>query len=456
MIPQYKIKYLLLALISVSLVSCVGEKTPDQIYEDVSPSIVLINYRDQPGHGTGFFVEGKQGFCTVLTAYHVLQSAREVNISLNNKVIASSSNIQHLGNTDLGIVTFSSNEKSCPYPRVKLGNSDEVKRGETIRIFGYPNREGESELILQFPSGEITNIESIPLPQGYAISYDVTAVRGMSGGAVVNSKGEVIAIHGKTDLDLITLTSNQGSNLSPEQQEKVTEINNRVESVAQINHFKWGIPINSFKDNFKDINLVTNSPSSPSPTVTSTPKITPNPITKPTVIAPIENQNPLITDQADFTRLNDLLNAGEWQEADLETWELMLLVTNRKKDGYLEVADYQNFPSKELRIMDQLWVKYSNGKFGFSVQKEIWVKNGGKLDGESDYNTYEKLAEEIGWKQGNDWLNSRQLTFNTNAPTGHLPSVVGWAVNYGKSEEKVIDRGGALVGSWYYFLISKL
>jgi len=311
---------------------------------------------------------------------------------------------------------------------------------------------GESQLILQFPSGKITNIESIPLAQGYAISYDATAVRGMSGGAVVNSKGEVIAIHGKTDLDLITLTTNQGNTLSPEQQEKVTEINNRVDSVSQINHFKWGIPINSFKDNLKAINLVNHSPSSPAPNVTSTPEIPPTPEVKP----PIENEFTLVTDRADFTRLNDLLKAGEWKEADQETWELMKQITNSKERVYLEEEDYQNFPIKELRIMDQLWVKYSNGKFGFSVQKEIWIKNGGKLDGESDYDTYEKQAEALGWKQGDDWLNSRQLTFNTNAPIGHLPSVVGWAVNYGKGEEKVIDKGGASVRSWYFSLLSKL
>jgi serine protease Do len=251
---------------------------------------------------------------------------------------------------------------------------------------------GESQLILQFPSGEITNIESIPLPQGYAISYDATSVRGMSGGAVVNSKGEVIAIHGKTDLDIITLASNQGNTLSPEQQEKVAEINNRVDSIAQINHFKWGIPINSFKNNFKDKHLVAHSTSSPAPNVNLTPEITPTPEVKST----IKNEFTLVTDRADFTRLNDLLKAGEWKEADQETWELIKQVTNSKERDYLEIEDYQNFPVNELRIMDQLWVKYSNGKFGFSVQKEIWLKNGGKLNGESDYDTYEKQAEALG------------------------------------------------------------
>ena len=29
--------------------------------------------------------------------------------------------------------------------------------------------------------------------------------------------------------------------------------------------------------------------------------------------------------------------------------------------------------------INQLWINYSNGKFGFSIQKQIWIELGGKL-----------------------------------------------------------------------------
>jgi serine protease Do len=73
-----------------------------------------------------------------------------------------------------------------------------------------------------------------------------------------------------------------------------------------------------------------------------------------------------------------------------------------------------------------LWLKYSQNRFGFSVQKKIWVDNGGKFDGESDWDTYEKLGNKVGWKMGDQKMgiygfDHSQTTFNINAPRGHLP-----------------------------------
>ncbi|MFM6350115.1 MAG: GUN4 domain-containing protein, partial [Dolichospermum sp.] len=95
---------------------------------------------------------------------------------------------------------------------------------------------------------------------------------------------------------------------------------------------------------------------------------------------------------------------------------------------WLTVEDVKNFPREELRKMDQLWVKYSNGKFGFSVQKQIWLELGGKLDGEPDLDTYRKLGDRVGWRQRGRWLSYDSYTFSTNAPSGHLPREVGVVV----------------------------
>ncbi|MFM6476037.1 MAG: GUN4 domain-containing protein, partial [Dolichospermum sp.] len=61
-----------------------------------------------------------------------------------------------------------------------------------------------------------------------------------------------------------------------------------------------------------------------------------------------------------FQKLEALLKAGEWRDADLETWDLMLKLTKREQEEWLTVEDVKNFPREELRKMDQLWVKYSN------------------------------------------------------------------------------------------------
>jgi hypothetical protein len=128
----------------------------------------------------------------------------------------------------------------------------------------------------------------------------------------------------------------------------------------------------------------------------------------------------------DYTNLSDLLFAKKWKEADEETRQLLLKCANREEESYLDIDSCRNFPPEELRMIDQLWLKYSQNRFGFSVQKKIWVDNGGKFDGESDWDTYTKLGDKVGWKMGDSTrgvygFDYSQTTFNINAPRGHLP-----------------------------------
>ena len=81
----------------------------------------------------------------------------------------------------------------------------------------------------------------------------------------------------------------------------------------------------------------------------------------------------------DYTRLRDLLKAGEWKEADQETLAVMLKIADREKEGWLNIYSIEQFPCTDLRTIDQLWVRYSNGHFGFSVQKVIWQEVGKKM-----------------------------------------------------------------------------
>lgn len=73
----------------------------------------------------------------------------------------------------------------------------------------------------------------------------------------------------------------------------------------------------------------------------------------------------------DYTRLRDLLKAGKWKEADEETLTVMLKAAGREKEGWLNSDSIEKFPCTDLRTIDQLWVKYSKGRFGFTVQKRI-------------------------------------------------------------------------------------
>ncbi|MBE9236573.1 GUN4 domain-containing protein [Anabaena aphanizomenioides LEGE 00250] len=127
-----------------------------------------------------------------------------------------------------------------------------------------------------------------------------------------------------------------------------------------------------------------------------------------------------------YTHLRDLLKAGKWKEADEETYRVMLAVAKREKKGWLDVNSINNFPCPDLRIIDQLWVKYSNGKFGFSVQKRIYHS----YSGTRGYNReiWEKFGDKVGWRKRGNWLYYNDITFDIKAPEGHLPLRFGEVV----------------------------
>jgi hypothetical protein len=133
-----------------------------------------------------------------------------------------------------------------------------------------------------------------------------------------------------------------------------------------------------------------------------------------------------------FQKLEDYLKNQQWYEADQETWKLMLKVTNREEEGYLELDNIRNFPCEDLLTLDRLWVEYSKKhgfEFGFSVQKQIYVDCGGKLDFSfpSD-ETWEKFSDRTAWKSEGKWVDYPQPFFKNNfmSVKGHLPRDRGW------------------------------
>jgi hypothetical protein len=124
----------------------------------------------------------------------------------------------------------------------------------------------------------------------------------------------------------------------------------------------------------------------------------------------------------DYRKLRDLLKAKKWKEADKETRFKILKVVNRESEGWLRVEDAKNFSCQDLGTIDKLWVKYSNGKFGFFVQKQIYQSLG--CTKEYNRDDYKKFADKVGWRKGGKWLYYSELTFSEKHYTGHLP--LGW------------------------------
>lgn len=140
----------------------------------------------------------------------------------------------------------------------------------------------------------------------------------------------------------------------------------------------------------------------------------------------------------DYRKLKKLLHSGNWQEADQETSRLMCRISNRERDGlrWLDRGEIEHFPWQDLRIINRIWVEYSNGKFGFTVQKQIWQSI--KIDQEDDFALEKSLGDRVGWRVNNNWLKYDDFTFDLNAPDGHLPSTTHLVkVNIGRVEDRI-------------------
>ncbi|MEH1771131.1 MAG: AAA-like domain-containing protein [Nostoc sp.] len=104
-----------------------------------------------------------------------------------------------------------------------------------------------------------------------------------------------------------------------------------------------------------------------------------------------------------YAQLKYFLKARNWESADRETSKLMLNIAKRETEGYLDYEQINSFSCDDLRKIDQLWISNSDNRFGFSVQKKIWIstKNrlGVKLEdwNDLDNENYLRFAKAVGW-----------------------------------------------------------
>ncbi|MDA0865377.1 MAG: GUN4 domain-containing protein, partial [Cyanobacteria bacterium] len=121
-----------------------------------------------------------------------------------------------------------------------------------------------------------------------------------------------------------------------------------------------------------------------------------------------------------YQALEEYLKKGQWQAADEETYRLMITAVGKDVGQFFEPEELLNFPCDQLKAIDGLWVKYSNGKFGFSVQKELYLNQcGGLADGKYRAKVFSSFFDLVGW--------GVSIDFDISSPRGHLP---GWGRDY--------------------------
>ncbi len=118
----------------------------------------------------------------------------------------------------------------------------------------------------------------------------------------------------------------------------------------------------------------------------------------------------------DYEKLTDNLASGELEKADLETSEIISQLVGHKK--WLGKGDISRLPCKHILKINELWLNHSKGKFGLSVQAELWPES---RKGRYDSTTDDEIRNSIGWERSHPGDKS-YIRYDSTASQGHLPA----------------------------------
>jgi S1-C subfamily serine protease len=149
--------------------------------------------QEQQASGSGVIIS-KDGY--IVTNYHVIQQAEQIQVTLNDKRAYDATLVGADPNTDLAVLKI--DEEGLPF--IAWGNSDDVKIGEWVLAVGNPFNL-TSTVTAGIVSAKARNINIISgngSGSGAVESFiqtDAAVNPGNSGGALVNTNGQLVGIN---------------------------------------------------------------------------------------------------------------------------------------------------------------------------------------------------------------------------------------------------------------------
>jgi serine protease Do len=149
------------------------------------------NMRQEPRKMTGFgsgVIISPDGY--IVTNTHVVDGADSILVTLNNNKSYTASIIGRDPDTDISLIKI----KADNLPAIKFGDSDELKIGEWVLAVGNPfNLTSTVTAGIVSAKGRSLNLEGGYKLESF-IQTDAALNMGNSGGALVNTKGELVGI----------------------------------------------------------------------------------------------------------------------------------------------------------------------------------------------------------------------------------------------------------------------
>ncbi|KAJ8608241.1 hypothetical protein CTAYLR_009483 [Chrysophaeum taylorii] len=122
----------------------------------------------------------------------------------------------------------------------------------------------------------------------------------------------------------------------------------------------------------------------------------------------------------DYTPLVESLRRGAFEEADQVTRDTLITLAGAEaqRRGYVYWTEAQRLPALDLATIELLWNHYSDNKFGYTVQRGVWMR----------LKDFEAFCAKVGWNIEDDgqtrkrrWFGNSEFIYDLTAPKGHLP-----------------------------------
>jgi tetratricopeptide (TPR) repeat protein len=225
-----------LFLASTPFIPPVTATETEIIAQNIDPHIknniarqITVKITSAESGGSGVIIGKQNNTYLVLTNNHVIRNGDSFSIQTHDGVTHQAKPVNNAiqSNDDLALLEFSSDKS---YQTANINTAATPKVEQDILAVGYSAETGK--LVIQ--EGKIGLIPDKTFKDGYSVGYSSNILQGMSGGAILNTDGEVIGINGKSAFPIINTgyVYQDGSQPTPAEIDRYRQLS-------------WGLSLNS-------------------------------------------------------------------------------------------------------------------------------------------------------------------------------------------------------------------
>lgn len=183
----------------------------------------VVQIKTKQTFGSGIIIQKNNNIYTIVTNRHVVKNQQDSQIKTPDNYVYHGILGMVSNQDDLAILKFTSDRL---YSVAKM-NTAPLEIDDSLIAAGFPFNSNQ----LQITAGKLSLQTIKPLQQGYQLGYSNKIEKGMSGGAIFNSLGEVVGVNGRSANPIIPDYQYQDTTYPSEQlQQRMVQLS-------------WGIPI---------------------------------------------------------------------------------------------------------------------------------------------------------------------------------------------------------------------